>query len=71
MTAPIILNLLKILAPSLSNLTAMMSKQEVMKIGDITFTLEALVETLIANEPKKEKKENQDLITDNSPHPPL
>lgn len=49
----------------------MMSKQEVMKIGDITFTLEALVETLIANEPKKEKKENQDLITDNSPHPPL
>lgn len=45
-----------------------------MKIGAITFTMEALVETLIVNEAiknaqKQEKKREEDLIIDNSPHP--
>ncbi|KAL0389811.1 UNVERIFIED_CONTAM: hypothetical protein Scaly_0338200 [Sesamum calycinum] len=45
----------KMLAHSLSNPTAMMSKQGVMGIGDVTFTMEALEETLIVHEIKKKE----------------
>ncbi|MED6215655.1 hypothetical protein PIB30_116051, partial [Stylosanthes scabra] len=47
--APTISKLQRNLEPSLSNQIAMMFKQEVMVIGDITSTMEDLVKTLIVN----------------------
>jgi len=50
LTAPTISKLPKALAPSLSNQIVMMSKQAVMGIGVITFTMVALEKILIVNE---------------------
>lgn len=47
---PTISNPQKALAPSQNNLIVMMFKQVAMGIGATSFTMEALVETLIANE---------------------